>query len=155
MRTLAEIVEFSKRGPKIPKPWSAVRCFPDHLGRRPLLEVLLWPAPAFWFGAPYCASNANSENSFLLLPPSKTLQDARKILKCPLLRRERVKWMENGNIVRNYETGQTPKLFLPCFSFLTTAQTGAFQGRNPQSVGPTTPSPPPSRMVAVKNCPKP
>lgn len=33
VRTLAEIVEFSKRGPKIPKPWSAVRCFHRSSGK--------------------------------------------------------------------------------------------------------------------------
>lgn len=70
----------------------------SHTRRPSWLKVLVWPFPASQFGVPCCASNANSENSFLLLQQSKTLQVAGKSLKCPLLRRERVKWMENGNI---------------------------------------------------------
>lgn len=52
------------------------------------------------------------------------------------------------------KTGKNTKFFLPCFTFLTTAQTGAFLGRSSQSIGFSSPSLPPSRTVAVKNCPK-
>jgi len=73
----------------------------------------VWPVSAFRFGAPYQASNANSEKSFLLL--NKTLWNAGKILNWTVLRSKRIKQRENGNIDRNYETGQNPKPFLPFF----------------------------------------
>lgn len=54
----------------------------------------------------------------------------------------------------NYKTGKNPKLFLHCFTPLTTAQTCAFLGKSPQSMWFTSPSPPPSRIIAIKKLPK-